>query len=263
MSLKERINLVKEQLGINEVDTQALEKALGKKLVDYESIDALVAALMGYYNEELKKKQDTGNYVSSERKVIAGNGLDGGGALSKDITINIVTTDDSLTVDTDSIKVNTYDGVDNSSTTRPASANAVKTAYDKANTMLPKSGNNTYNGNLTVTGTGVFNGHLTSQDEVTAFSDRALKSEIKVIDKAIDKVKKITGYTYKMLGADRRQAGVIAQEVKEVLPEVVVENDCGYLSVAYGNISALLVQAIKEMDDRLRKVEDRLGGDMK
>ena len=58
MSLKEKINLVKEQLGISEVYTQALEKAL-KKLVDYESTEALVAALMGYYNGELKKKANT------------------------------------------------------------------------------------------------------------------------------------------------------------------------------------------------------------
>lgn len=50
MSLKEKINLVKQQLEINEIDTMALEKSIGKKLVDYESIDALVAALMGYYN---------------------------------------------------------------------------------------------------------------------------------------------------------------------------------------------------------------------
>ena len=50
MSLKEKINLVKQQLEINEIDTMALEKSIGKKLVDYDSIDALVAALMGYYN---------------------------------------------------------------------------------------------------------------------------------------------------------------------------------------------------------------------
>ena len=71
MSLKERINLVKEQLGISEVDTQALEKALGKKLVDYESVEALVAALMGYYNEELKKKANTSHthdYAPSSHK---------------------------------------------------------------------------------------------------------------------------------------------------------------------------------------------------
>lgn len=59
MSLKEKINLVKEQLGISEVDTQALEKALGKKLVDYDSIDALVAALMGYYNPLIEGISET------------------------------------------------------------------------------------------------------------------------------------------------------------------------------------------------------------
>ena len=71
MSLKEKINLVKEQLGISEVDTQALEKALGKKLVDYESVEALVAALMRYYNEELKKKANTSHthdYAPSSHK---------------------------------------------------------------------------------------------------------------------------------------------------------------------------------------------------
>ena len=71
MSLKEKINLVKEQLGISEVDTQALEKALGKKLVDYESTEALVAALMGYYNGELKKKANTSHthdYAPSSHK---------------------------------------------------------------------------------------------------------------------------------------------------------------------------------------------------
>lgn len=70
MSLKERINLVKEQLGISEVYTQALEKAL-KKLVDYESTEALVAALMGYYNGELKKKANTSHthdYAPSSHK---------------------------------------------------------------------------------------------------------------------------------------------------------------------------------------------------
>lgn len=71
MSLKERINLVKQQFGISEADTLNIEKALGKKLVDYESIEALVAALMGYYNEELKKKANTSHthdYAQSSHK---------------------------------------------------------------------------------------------------------------------------------------------------------------------------------------------------
>lgn len=71
MSLKERINLVKQQFGISEADTLNIEKALGKKLVDYESIEALVAALMGYYNGELKKKANTSHthdYAPSSHK---------------------------------------------------------------------------------------------------------------------------------------------------------------------------------------------------
>ena len=59
MSLKEKINLVKQQLDINEIDTMALEKAIGKKLVDYDSIDALVAALMGYYNPLIEGISET------------------------------------------------------------------------------------------------------------------------------------------------------------------------------------------------------------
>ena len=71
MSLKERINLVKQQFGISEADTLNIEKALGKKLVDYESIEALVAALMEYYNGELKKKANTSHthdYAPSSHK---------------------------------------------------------------------------------------------------------------------------------------------------------------------------------------------------
>lgn len=268
MSLKERIELAKEQLGISEVDTQALEKALGKKLVDYESTEALVAALMGYYNEELKKKANTSHthdYAPSSHKhkkadisdfptsmknpnalEIKMNGqnpvsYDGAAAKSIDITPGSIGSYTKQEVDT---KVN---GKANTNHTHP---------------YLPTSGG-TISGNLTVTGTGIFNGHLTSQNEVTAFSDRALKGELKVISNAVDKVKKVTGYTYKMLGSDKRQAGVIAQEIREVLPEVVVENDCGYLSVAYGNISALIIEAIKEIDERLTKIENELSGGVK
>ena len=73
MSLKERIELVKQQFGITESNTLSVEKALGKKLVDYESIDALVAALMRYYNEELKKKADTSHTHEYEPKITPKN----------------------------------------------------------------------------------------------------------------------------------------------------------------------------------------------
>lgn len=79
-------------------------------------------------------------------------------------------------------------------------------------------------------------------------SDIRLKSNIKKIDGALDKIDKISGYTFDMDG--KREAGIIAQEIKEVLPEVVGEFEKDgevYLNVDYPKIIALLVEAIKEL----------------
>lgn len=72
-------------------------------------------------------------------QIIAGNGLTGGGDLSENRTVNVASADDSIIVGVDNIKVNTYNGVDSTSTTRPASANAVKTANDNANSRVSQS----------------------------------------------------------------------------------------------------------------------------
>lgn len=79
-------------------------------------------------------------------------------------------------------------------------------------------------------------------------SDIRLKSNIKKIDGALDKIDKISGYTFDMDG--KREAGIIAQEIKEVLPEVVGEFEKDgevYLNVDYPKIIALLIEAIKEL----------------
>lgn len=77
-------------------------------------------------------KQLNDNKVEKSINIVAGNGLSGGGTLANDVTVNLVGADDSMVVSADDVKVNTYNGVDSTSTTRPASANAVKTTYDKA-----------------------------------------------------------------------------------------------------------------------------------
>jgi hypothetical protein len=90
---------------------------------------------------------------------------------------------------------------------------------------------------------GVFTGN------VTAYSDRRLKTDIERIDNALDKVGHLSGYTFRRTDHDteRRQTGVIAQEVEQVLPEVVTESQDGIKSVAYGNMVGLLIEAIKEL----------------
>lgn len=92
-------------------------------------------------------------------------------------------------------------------------------------------------------------GDITATGNVTAYSDEKLKENIVVIDNALEKTLKLRGvyYTKKNDGEHTRKIGVIAQEVKEVLPEVILEDEEGLFSVDYGNIVAVLIEAIKEL----------------
>ena len=105
-------------------------------------------------------------------------------------------------------------------------------------------------------------GNFTAAADITAFSDRRIKTDIKRIEGALDKVSKIGGYTFIRTDETCKgqlQAGVIAQELLEVLPEVVhVNKETGYYTVSYGNITALLIEALKEERNERLKVEERL-----
>lgn len=86
-------------------------------------------------------------------------------------------------------------------------------------------------------------GNLTATGNVTAYSDARLKSDIRTISGALDLVQNMRGVFFRKDGATG--VGVIAQEMEQVLPEVVVEGD--YKSVAYGNLVGVLIEAIKEL----------------
>ena len=126
---------------------------------------------------------------------------------------------------------------------------AISSINTKLDEKLNKNDNETLTGNFTVTGSFVSNG------EVTAYSDRRLKTNIEKIENALEKVNQINGYTFTMLGTGKRQAGVIAQELEKVLPEVVVQNKNGYLTVMYGHIVALLIEATKELDKEVKELK--------
>ena len=86
--------------------------------------------------------------------------------------------------------------------------------------------------------------------DIASFSDARYKDEIRRIDHALDKVDAIGGYTFQRHGENTsrtRMAGVLAQEVAAVLPEVVSADPDGMMHVSYGNIVALLIEAIKEL----------------
>ena len=105
-------------------------------------------------------------------------------------------------------------------------------------------------------------GNFTASGNVTAYSDITLKEDIEVIPNALDKVSAIRGVTYnrKDLEDKPRHAGVIAQEVEKVLPEVISTDKDGIKSVAYGNLVGLLIESIKELKSEVDELKAKLEG---
>ncbi len=96
-------------------------------------------------------------------------------------------------------------------------------------------------------------GAATFNNDVTAFSDERLKTDIKTIDNALNKVCDMRGVYFNRDGA--AGTGVIAQEIQNILPEVVHDKQ-EYLSVAYGNMVGVLIEAIKELKAEVEKLKE-------
>ena len=96
-------------------------------------------------------------------------------------------------------------------------------------------------------------GAATFNNDVTAFSDERLKTDIKTIDNALNKVCDMRGVYFNRDGA--AGTGVIAQEIQDILPEVVHDKQ-EYLSVAYGNMVGVLIEAIKELKKEVETLKE-------
>ena len=87
-------------------------------------------------------------------------------------------------------------------------------------------------------------------------SDSRAKTGIRAIEDALSKVGKLTGYTFDMAPTTkRRHTGLIAQDVQAVLPEAVYQGANGMLSIAYGNLAGLFVEAVNALAARVAKLE--------
>ena len=101
-------------------------------------------------------------------------------------------------------------------------------------------------------------GNFVASGNVTAYSDIRFKSNIVTIPNALDKVLRLRGVNYTK--DDKASTGVIAQEVEEILPEVVhtAPDEMGTKSVAYGNMVGVLIEAIKEQQTIINTQEERI-----
>ena len=102
-------------------------------------------------------------------------------------------------------------------------------------------------------------GAATFNNDVTAFSDERLKSNITTIPDALSKVTAMRGVHYVRNETGKDSSGVIAQELQKIAPELVLaaEDEMGTLSVNYGNITGYLIEAIKELSARVKELESK------
>jgi len=91
-------------------------------------------------------------------------------------------------------------------------------------------------------------------------SDIRLKTNIKPIQNALSKVNQLNGIEYSYIDNNDNHIGLIAQEVEKIVPQVVHHNkDNDMKSVAYGNLTPILINAIKELNEKIIKLEEKLG----
>ena len=106
------------------------------------------------------------------------------------------------------------------------------------------------------------NGAITATGDITAYytSDKRHKNNIQTIPNALEKVTKLNGVTWEWnddvneVTKSTPKTGLIAQEVQEVLPEVVKTRDDGFLALDYSKMMGLMVEAIKEQQTQIHSL---------
>lgn len=124
-----------------------------------------------------------------------------------------------------------------------------------------KTGNSTcIGGTLTVGGDTAVTGCITATQDVIAYysSDKRLKNNLNTICNTQSIVNSLTGYSFdwnEESGREGHDLGVIAQDVQEVLPDIVHERDNGYLAVDYIKLIPVLIEEVKRLNNEVEKLK--------
>lgn len=100
-------------------------------------------------------------------------------------------------------------------------------------------------------------GNLTINGTLTQGSDISLKTNIQTIPNALEKTLQLRGVEYDRISTNKHELGLIAQEVEQVLPELVSESN-GIKSVAYSNVVSILVESIKELKQEIDILREQI-----
>ena len=107
-----------------------------------------------------------------------------------------------------------------------------------------------FNGDATVSN------DLTVSGDVVVSSDARLKSNIVSLGSTLSRLLLIDGKSYEMKG--KQKIGVLAQDIKEVFPELVTEDDNEMLAVNYQGLVPVLINALKEQDGKMKEQDGKM-----
>ena len=110
-------------------------------------------------------------------------------------------------------------------------------------------------GSVTAKGSLTVEGLLTAND-LSISSDIKLKNNIRPLTNSLNNVLNLEGVSYYLNGDNKKKIGFIAQNVEKIYPEFVFNNE-NFKSVAYSNITAVLVEAIKELKNKFDSLEEK------
>ncbi|MFC2129542.1 tail fiber domain-containing protein [Bacteroidota bacterium] len=177
------------------------------------------------------------NNASSSNAMVMGNSNLGSGNYSKAIGTGLISQSRSSTV------VGSYNVAQGDSTTWVATDPIFVVGNGQFSSSRSDALVLLKNGNMTIAGT------------LTQNSDIRYKENIRAFTNAKEMLEKITPVYYEFIKngsmPEGEQIGFIAQEVQEVLPELVLEDSRGFLSVDYSKMSVVLLQAVKEQQSEI------------
>ena len=210
---------------------------MDSELAEIATIKALTAAqISGSGNVRFEAiNAATSSYALAAVDLTAGAGLTGGGTIAANRTFSIGA-GTGVTVNANDIAIG------------QAVATSSDVRFDSigVNTAAPGT-----------------SGVIRAASDIVAFysSDERLKDNVVEIDNALDKVESLRGVEFdwndKQEIYEGHDVGVIAQDVEKVLPELVENRDNGYKAVKYEKLTAVLIQAVKELSAKVKELENK------
>ena len=186
--------------------------------LSYNQIINLDQIIDSALDSNITDKLSSGNVVGGDTQILAGNGLQGGGTLDSDVNLAM---DSQYTGD-----------------------------FTVSGSIT--SGDITSSGNITASGT------INAAGDVVAFynaSDERLKTDIREIENALDKVSSLRGVQFEYIASGIPSTGLIAQDLEPILPEAIFEDEDGYKGIRYQLTVGLLVEAIKELKAEIEELK--------